>query len=183
MPDTDTDLTLHLVDPAHAGDEVARAFKLLPDINVFRAMANAETLFPPFMSYLARLFQPLDLDKALERMIVLRVARRSSSEYAWRQNAVVARSVGVSDAQIDALDRDEPAAACFSATEQAVFAWTDEVMDRVEATPATTAAVRSHFSDRAVTEMLFVIGTYMLVARLARTGRVPFDAKPAASPQ
>ena len=98
MPN-DTDLMLTLVDPAQAGDEVSQAFKLLPDINIFRAAANAETLFPPFMSYLARLFQPLELGKALERMIVLRVARRSNSAYAWRQNAVVARSVGVSDAQ------------------------------------------------------------------------------------
>ena len=50
---------------------------------------------------------------------MLRVARRSGSDYAWRQNAVVARSVGVWDAQIDALDRDDPVAACFSPVEQA----------------------------------------------------------------
>ena len=182
-PDTHADLALKLVDPASAGGEVAEAFKLLPDINIFRALANAETLFPPFMEYLARLFQPLELDKALARMIVLHVVRRSGSAYARRQNAVVAHSVGVSDAQIEALDRGDTAAACFTPLQRLTFAFTDEVMDLVEATPATTAALRAQVSDRVVTEMLYVIGTYMLVSRLARTGRVPLDAEPAASPQ
>jgi hypothetical protein len=48
-------------------------------INVFRAMANAETLYPYFSNLLLRLFQPLELDKALERMIVLRVANQSAA--------------------------------------------------------------------------------------------------------
>ena len=30
--------------------------------------------------------------------------------------------------------------------------------------------------------MLYVIGTYMLIARVIRTGRVPLDDEPAASP-
>ena len=183
MPNTHAQLALKLVDPASVCGEVAEAFTLLPDINIFRAMANAETLFPPFMAYLARLFQPLELDKALARMIVLRVARRSDCAYVWRQNVVVARSVGVSDAQIEALDRGDTAATCFTAIQRSVFDFTDEVMDQVEATPTTTDAVRLQFSDRAVTEMLFVIGTYMFVVRLGRTGRVPLDPQPAPSPQ
>ena len=183
MPNTDADLALKLVDPARASGEVAEAFKLLPDINIFRALANAETLFPPFMAYLARLFQPLELDKALARMIVLLVVRRSDCAYAWRQNVIVARSVGVSEAQIEALDRGDTAAACFTPLQRSAFTFTDEVMVRAEATPATTASLRAQVSDRVVTEMLCVIGTYMFVARLARTGRVPLDAQPAASPQ
>jgi hypothetical protein len=31
--------------------------------------------------------------------------------------------------------------------------------------------------------MLYVIGTYMLIVRVLRTGRVPLDDKPADSPQ
>ena len=65
---------LKLIDPETASKPIADAFALLPVINVFRAMANAETLYPYFSSYLLRLFQPLELDKALERMIVLHVA-------------------------------------------------------------------------------------------------------------
>ena len=56
-------------------------------------------------------------------------------------------------------------------------------MDLIEATDETYDAVKKNFSDRTITEMLYVIGTYMLVVRVLRTGRVPLDDKPADSPQ
>ena len=174
---------LKLVDPESASQPIADALALLPLINVFRAMANAETLFPYFGKYMLQLFRPMELDKALERMIVLHVAKRSDCLYAWRQNVVVGHSVGVTDQQIVALEAGDIKANCFSEAEQSVFSFTDEVMDLIEATDETYAAVKKNFSDRAITEMLYVIGTYMLVVRVLRTGRVPLDDEPAASPQ
>ena len=174
---------LKLIDPKTASKPIADAFELLPVINVFRAMANAETLYPYFSEYMLRLFRPLELDKALERMIVLRVANQSNCFYAWRQNVVVAHSVGVKDEQIAALERGDIKASCFTEAEHVAFAFTDEVMQLIEATDRTYDAAKKHFSDRALTEILYVIGTYMLIARVIRTGRVPLDDKPAASPQ
>jgi alkylhydroperoxidase family enzyme len=174
---------LKLVDLETASQPIADALALLPLINVFRAMANAETLYPYFGKYMLQLFRPMELDKALERMIVLHVAKRSDCLYAWRQNVVVGHSVGVTDQQIVALEAGDIKANCFSEAEQSVFSFTDEVMDLIEATDETYAAVKKNFSDRAITEMLYVIGTYMLVVRVLRTGRVPLDDEPAASPQ
>jgi hypothetical protein len=65
--------TLGLVDPQTASKPIADAFALLPVIKVFRAMANAETLYPHFSSYLLRLFKPMELDATTERMIVLNI--------------------------------------------------------------------------------------------------------------
>ena len=175
--------SLKLVDPKTASQPIADALALLPLINVFRAMANAETLYPYFGKYMLQLFRPMELDKALERMIVLHVAKRSDCLYAWRQNVVVGHSVGVTDEQIVALETGAIKANCFSEAEQSAFSFTNEVMDRIEATDETYAAVKKNFSDRAITEMLYVIGTYMLVVRLLRTGPVPLDPEPAASPQ
>jgi alkylhydroperoxidase family enzyme len=174
---------LKLIDPETASEPLKNAFALLPVINVFRAMANAETLYPYFGNYLLQLFRPMEVDKALERMIVLYVAKRSGCFYAWRQNVVVGHSVGVSDEQIAALETGDITANCFSEAEQSAFVFTNEVMDLIEATDETYAAVKKHFSDRAITEMLYVIGTYMLIVRVLRTGRVPLDDKPADSPQ
>jgi len=96
--------SLNLVDPETASQPIKDALALLPLINVFRAMANAETLYPYFGKYMLQLFRPMELDKALERMIVLHVAKRSDCLYAWRQNVVVGHSVGVTDQQIVALE-------------------------------------------------------------------------------
>ncbi len=141
---------LKLVDPETASKPIADALALLPLINVFRAMANAETLYPYFGKYMLQ---------------------------------VVGHSVGVTDRQIAALETGDIKANCFSEAERIAFSFTNEVMDLIEATDATYAAVKKNFSDRAITEMLYVIGTYMLVVRVLRTGRVPLDDKPADSPQ
>ena len=175
--------SITLIDPQTASGPVKDTFAKLPVINVFRAMANATTLFPPYMEYLLQLFKQMELNKALERMIVLHVSKMADCFYAWRQNIVVARSVGVTDVQIAALERGDIQSACFSAAEQAAFAFTDEVVRLVEATDPTYQAARKHFSDRALTEMIYVIGTYMFVARLVRSGRIPLDAQTAPSPQ
>src|SRR3984957_20508606 len=125
---------LKLIDPETASKPIADALALLPLINVFRAMANAETLYPYFGKYMLQLFRPMELDKALERMIVLRVANQSNCFYAWRQNVVVAHSVGVKDEQIAALEKGDVKASCFTEAEQVAFTFTDEVMQLIEAT-------------------------------------------------
>ena len=89
-----------------------------------------------------QLFGPMELNKALERMIVLHVAKRSDYFYAWRQNVVVAHSVGVKDEQIAALEGGNVKRAVFSEAEQVAFAFTDEVMQLIEATDQTYDAQR-----------------------------------------
>jgi alkylhydroperoxidase family enzyme len=174
---------LTLVDPDSSPPEVAEAFKQLPLINVFRAMANATTLFPPYMAYLARTFKPLALEAALERMIVLRIAKRSGCLYAWRQNVVVASSVGVTDEQIAALDTGDIDTDSFTDEQKAALAFSDEVMDLIEVTEPTYHAAKQHFSDQALTEILYVVSNYMFIARVTRTGHVPLDDDPAPAPQ
>jgi hypothetical protein len=62
------------------------------------------------------------------------------------------------------------------------FAFMDEVVYMVEATDATYERAKEHFSDRALTEMLYVCHLYVCCA-LVGTGRVPLDETPAPSPQ
>ena len=183
MPDPSGQASrLPLVDPDTAPPAVREALALLPAINLFRAMANATSLYPDYIRYVNLLFKHLELDSGLERMIVLHVARKSGCLYAWRQNVVVAKSVGVSDEQIAALEDGRTSAPCFDERQQAGFRFTEEVMQLIEVTDATYAETKRHFGDRAITEMLYVIGTYMFISRLARTGRVKLDDKPADAP-
>src|ERR1700726_505948 len=118
--------SLNLVDPETASQPIKDALASLPLINVFRALANAETLYPYFGNYMLQLFRPMELDKALERMVVLHVARRSDCFYAWRQNVVVGHSVAVADERIAALERGDIKASCFSEAELGAFAFTNE---------------------------------------------------------
>ena len=58
-------LGLKLIDPQTASKPIQDALALLPVINVFRALANAESLYPYFSNYMLQLFRPMELDKAL----------------------------------------------------------------------------------------------------------------------
>jgi alkylhydroperoxidase family enzyme len=166
---------LPFIDPATAPGPIAEPFKVLPDINLFRVMANGGALFPAYMKFLDLLFRPMELNAALERMLILHISRRSACEYAWRQNTLVAKLVGVKDEQVEAIQTGAVTASCFTQVEIAAFRFVEEAMDLIEVTDLTFERAKQFFSDRALAEMLYVVGAYMFVARIARTARVPLD--------
>jgi alkylhydroperoxidase family enzyme len=162
-------------------DNISNTFDKLPPINLFRAAANARTLYPAFIQYMYLLFKPLELDGRIERLVVLYVGKLSGCIYIWRQNVVVAKSLGITQEEIDTLDRNDTTADCFSDAQKAAFRFTQEALELIEVSDDVYTKASSFFSAQALTELLYVIGTYMLLARVARTGRVPLDATPAAA--
>jgi 4-carboxymuconolactone decarboxylase len=161
-------------------DNISRTFDKLPPINLFRAAANARTLYPAFIQYMYLLFKPLELDGRIERLIVLYVGKLSDCTYIWRQNVVVAKSLGITQQEIDTLEKNDTHADCFSDAQKVAFRFAEEALRLIEVSDEVYAEASRFFSPQAITELLYVVGTYMLLARLARTGRVPLDATPAA---
>ncbi len=66
-------------------DNISAIFDKLPPINLFRAAANAPTLYPAFIQYMYLLFKPLELDARVERLVVLYVGQLSDCIYIWRR--------------------------------------------------------------------------------------------------
>ena len=155
----------------------AETLKVLPIINLDRAMANADSLFPSYIGFIRSLLGPLELDPALVRLIILFVAKESDCFYVWRHHISDATLNGVRQAQIDALEICEIGAENFSDKQRIAFHFAHEVMYLLDVTDATFADAKRSFSDRAITEMLFVVGAYMFLCRIARTGRVPLDER------
>jgi alkylhydroperoxidase family enzyme len=158
---------------------ISDTFDKLPPINLFRAAANARTLYPAFIQYVYLLFKPLELDGRVERLVVLYVGKLSDCHYIWRQNVIVARSLGITEEEIDALDANGICADCFGDAQKAAFRFAKEALEIIEVSDEVYAETSRFFSPQAITELLYVVGTYMLLARIARTGRVPFDVTPA----
>jgi alkylhydroperoxidase family enzyme len=162
-------------------DDISQTFDKLPPINLFRAAANAKTLYPAFIQYMYQLFKPLELDGRIERLVVLYVGKLSECIYIWRQNVVVAKSLGISHEEIDALERNDTRADCFSDAQKAAFRFAEEALRLIEVSDKVYTEASRFFTPQAITELLYVVGTYMLLARIARTGRVPLDTTPAAA--
>ncbi len=162
-------------------DDISQTFDKLPPINLFRAAANAKTLYPAFIEYMYLLFKPLELDGRIERLVVLYVGELSDCIYIWRQNVVVAKSLGITQEEIDALERNDTGADCFSDAQKAAFRFAEEALRLIEVSDEVYTEASRFFTPQAITELLYVVGTYMLLARIARTGRVPLDTTPAAA--
>lgn len=160
-------------------ENISDIFDQLPDINLFRAAANARTLYPTFIQYMYLLFQPMELDSRIERLVILYVGKLSGCEYIWRQNVAVARVMNVPQEEVDTLDRNETGSEVFSEAQRAAFRFTEEAVRLVEVSDLVYVKALRFFGPQAITELIYVIGTYMMLARIARTGRVPLDEMPA----
>ena len=89
---------------------------------------------------------------------------------------VIARDVGVSEAQIEAASPGSgPGGAPLAGDDALVCRFTEEVVRDVSPCDATFAAAAARFSTREIVELLLVIGQYMLVERLAATARIDPD--------
>jgi 4-carboxymuconolactone decarboxylase len=80
-----------------------------PRINLFRMLANAPAMIGPTLRLGEAILTKGELDPKLRELVILRVARRTDSEYEWVQHEGIARLVGLSDEEIArAVDDDRP---------------------------------------------------------------------------
>src|SRR5947208_7215910 len=158
---------LPYVDPERAPEQVREVLERMPPLNVFRMMANAETAFRPWMRWGGVLLNDLALDPVLRELAILRVARLTPhAEYEWVQHVPIARADGATQEEIDAIERDDVDAGCFTDVQGAILRFTTEVVQDVRASDETFVAVSQTLSPREIVELLMVIGQYMMLARV-----------------
>jgi alkylhydroperoxidase family enzyme len=168
---------LPYLDPATASDDVRTTLAALPArLNIFLVMAHAETCFRPLVRLGSAILGQQHLDARLRELAILRIANLSSARYEWVQHVPIALSTGVTQPQVDALERGDVEAGCFAVLERLVLRFTTEVVRDVRASEATFAALAEQLPPRQVVELVLAIGYYMLIARLAETIAIDVDA-------
>jgi alkylhydroperoxidase family enzyme len=167
---------LPYIDPATASEGVRGIFEKLPvQLNIFRMMAHAETDFRPLIQLGTAILSQQSLSPKLRELTILRVGRRSPAEYEWVQHVPIALATGVTQAQIDALAKDDVTGPAFDDVDRAVLAFVTDVVRNVKASDATFAAVGKFLSNRELVELVVTTGYYMLIARLLETTGVDLD--------
>jgi alkylhydroperoxidase family enzyme len=168
------------VDPERASEPVREALERIPPLNIFRMLANADSVFRPFLRFGDTLLSGLELNGLVRELAILRVARLTPhAEYEWVQHVPIARAVGGSDEQIAALERDDIDADCFDAAQRATLRFTTEVVRDARACDETFAELAALLPPRQIVELLLVIGQYMMLARVMATLELELD-EPAA---
>jgi alkylhydroperoxidase family enzyme len=146
-------------------------------INVVRMMAGASPdVFDGFSKVAEAFYGSSKLAPNLREIAVLRVGHLSASRYETYQHELLARQVGLGDAQIEAIREGGEHPTVLSAVQQAVLNFTDEVVINVRAGDAALAGVRRHLADEQVLDLILVIGYYMMLSRFLETTGVELDS-------
>jgi 4-carboxymuconolactone decarboxylase len=149
---------------------VAEALAGLPDLNLFRMIAHAETAFVPWLRYGGALLTGLALGAIERELAILRVAGLMESEYEWVQHDEIARRVGASAEQVAAVKAGAiDSADLFDERQRAVLRITTDVVERRK--PAFEG-----LPPREAVELLLVVGQYMSVALFIEAAGIETDS-------
>jgi 4-carboxymuconolactone decarboxylase len=116
------------------------------------------------------------LDPKIRETAILRVALISVSTYELHHHIPLARAAGLTQAQIEAIEKKNYAA--LDPVLAAVCRFTDEVVQLLSPSDATLAELRSKVSDQIVVNLVLIIGCYMSIARLIAVTGIELDEAP-----
>lgn len=172
------------------GDEETAALRsFVGDVGVERFLGAGDT--PPLPAVLGTLIRhpalaakwlPYNdvllrtgtLDPRLRELVICRVGWRTAAEYEWLQHVRLARGLGVTDAEIDAIaDRGT---VDWTPLEADALAATDALLDGYEIPDALWRRLAEQLDQRQLVELVFVVGTYTCLAMAFKSFGVQLDA-------
>lgn len=166
------------VAPEDLPPELAEIYRTSPSgkLNIFRLHAHAPTVFPGYSAMAQAIFAKLDVPPLERELMVLMVAELEQCEYEWAQHAQIAASMGIPQEKISAIQVGQYDADVFNDREKALFNFTRQTVNNVRVDDATFNAVAAFYSHRQIIELLFTIGSYMMLARIMEVAEIELDA-------
>ena len=132
-------------------------------VNVFRAIANNPPILDSFRKYFGILWAESGLTERERELVILAVARASGSVYEWHQHVRIARSVGVEDGAIQAIESGDLAG--FDDREALLVRCALAVVAG-EADDALHEAAAAEFDDSTLVGIVMLAGAYAGLARV-----------------
>ncbi len=114
------------------------------------------------------------LEPRYREFAILRAGIVGDSRFEYSQHMKVARMVGIPEEKLQAI-KGWTTSNQFDASERAVMAATDELVGRNLIEDATFAALKRHFSDEQIMELVFVIATWRMHGMVVRALHLEYD--------
>lgn len=120
-----------------------------------------------------------DLDPRLRELAVVRVAWLQKSDYELFHHVPLATRFGVTETELAAITGGNLDS--LSGSDRVLIDFVTQVVCDVNPSDAALSAMRAHHSDEFLFDIVVVIGSYMLTARLAAVGGVQIEDQPVKS--
>jgi 4-carboxymuconolactone decarboxylase len=132
-------------------------------LNIFGTLARHPKLLKRWLVFGAHVLSKSTLPARDRELLILRTGWRCRAPYEWGQHVVIARAVGISDAEIEAVatGAGAPSWDAFDAT---LLRAADELHDDSSLSDATFAALRERYDEQQVLDAIFTVGQYHLVS-------------------
>jgi 4-carboxymuconolactone decarboxylase len=135
--------------------------------NLLRLVFRSPRIGEAFAHLDAALLTGFALSPKLRELLILHTAWHMQSEYAWVQHLKIARSIGVTDAQIASIQQSQLESFAFSEKEKELLHFLSCIAASETLSSQDFEAVRRHFNDRELVEIIAVRGLYYTIAMLA----------------
>ena len=141
--------------------------------NLLATMVRHPKLTRAFLRFNNHLLFASTLSPRLRELAVLRVAHLTDCEYEWAHHITMGRESGLTDADIDGIQRGEMT----TDLDSAVLAAVDELQDKATVSDSTWAALSEHLEERQLMDLVFTIGCYGALAMAINTFGVAPDSE------
>ncbi|OJD14204.1 hypothetical protein AJ78_05418 [Emergomyces pasteurianus Ep9510] len=177
------------VDPDTAPEGVAAALKRMPmKRHIFYLLSHSPGLFPPIMAVYSAFFQKATRTLPLLdwQLIVLRIASTLECQYEWDVNAPVAKVHGMSDEVMGAVKTCKKItlqeallieSSPFSKRQMLILKFVDEQLQTYTNEEDTMAQLLGVLNNTELVEAIFVVGFYVMIARLIKAVGIDPDAE------
>jgi 4-carboxymuconolactone decarboxylase len=145
-------------------DEYRDILKGRYDLNLYKMLPHAPAIAPKFLRMGRAILRESALDPKLREIAILRVNFLSGDSYDLHHHTRAGRNVGLSEEQIAALMNGKDDAS-WSALEQLVIHYADEVVKNVKAPDRLFNELLGHLDHQRMAELTLTIGFYMLAGR------------------
>lgn len=154
-------------------ESTQKTIEALP-LNIVRISAQASQPLFDAQGQLGRAVgNPQVLEPRLRETIILRVAHLSNSDYELHHHLPLGRTVGLTEADLQAIAKRDYGA--LDPLLGAAARFTDEVVMHASCSDETLARLRKVASDQTVVNIVLTIGCYMSIARLIAVSGIELD--------
>jgi alkylhydroperoxidase family enzyme len=144
----------------------------VPPLALFRTLAACPRVWEKFRA--GSLLDKGPVPLRLREIVIDRVCARCGNAYEWGVHITFfAPRVGLTEEQQRATVHESADAACWSAEERAAIRLVDELHDSASISDGLWAALRGHFSDDQILELIALCGFYRTVAYFCNGLRLP----------
>jgi alkylhydroperoxidase family enzyme len=144
-----------------------------PAAHIFSTLVRHPGLFRRWLPFGGKLLAG-KLPARDRELLILRTAVLCEADYEWGQHTVIARSVGISDEEIERV-RSGAGAGGWSAADLALLEAADELHHDARVSDVTWQKLAERYDERQLIEVPMLVGHYHMVAFTLNTLGVPLE--------